>query len=72
MNFVKRSLEEDTVPPMHPDWWWACAVSGMPPKSVANFSPSPANAFAPLFSNIIAEWKIELKKMHTQKLKKKS
>jgi len=39
VKFVKRRLAVDTVLPMHPDRWWACAVSRVPPQNAVNFSP---------------------------------
>jgi len=38
LGFVKRRLAEDTVPPMHPDLWWACAVGGVPLQGAAKSS----------------------------------
>jgi len=35
VSFVKRRLAEDTVPPMHPDRWWICAVCGVRLQSAA-------------------------------------
>ena len=35
VSFIKRRLAEDTVLPMHPDQWWACAVSGVLFQSAA-------------------------------------
>jgi len=39
VSFIKRRLAEDTVPPMHPDRWWACTVGGVPLQSAAKSSP---------------------------------
>ena len=38
VSFIKRRLARDTVPPMHPDWWWACAVGGTALQSVVKSS----------------------------------